>query len=350
AAQIDSLVRSLPGQYGTLVGERGVRLSGGERQRIAIARAILKNPPILVLDEATAALDTRSERAIQNELDRLAHDRTTLLIAHRLSTVVDADEILVMEHGRVVERGTHGELLAKAGVYSQMWDLQQQQRDLELAAQRLALQPLNLGAMVVDVIDGLRGAFEDRGIKLYVSIVPEPIRVTADLAGLHEAIWNAAAHMIELIGPSGSLELRLERRGSDAWLGMRGAVAPNWTEATTDRDAGKPALDLAATEALLARSGGRFQWTQDDTRVRVSFEMPLRAPGTAPAGMPIPAKLPPLDGIAVACVDRDDRARELLREVLAARGVDVRTFASGNDALAWFAATPFEQWPQVILC
>src|SRR5690606_1831952 len=231
-----------------------------------------------------------------DELDRLAHNRTTLLIAHRLSTVVDADEILVMEHGRVVERGTHGELLAKAGVYSQMWDLQQQQRDLELAAQRLALQPLNLGAMVVDVIDGLRRAFEDRGIKLYVSIEPEPIRVTADLAGLHEAIWKAAAHMIELIGPSGSLELRLERRGAEAWLGMRGAVAAGGAEGSAGHDDRKPMLDVAAAEGLHARSGGRFQWSQDDATARMRFEMPLRAVEAAPAGTPLPGRLPRLEG------------------------------------------------------
>jgi ATP-binding cassette subfamily B protein len=349
AAQIDALVRSLPDRYDTLVGERGVKLSGGERQRIAIARAILKYPPILVLDEATAALDTRSERAIQNELERLARNRTTLLIAHRLSTVVDADEILVMEHGRIVERGTHGELLARGGVYAQMWDLQQQQRDLELTARRLALQPLNLGTMVIDVLDGLRGLFEKRGIKLYVSIEPEPIRVTAELAVLHEAIWNAVARMVEFVGPAGSLELRLERRGSRAWLGMRGTLGEPWVdEAGGDRP--KPPLDVPATEAMLAGLGGRFHWEIADATASVAFEIPLRAIGPGTPGSALPSGLPRLEGVSVACIDRDEQARELLHELLVPRGIRILPFASGDEALAWFAATLVDEWPQVLLC
>lgn len=350
AAQIDGLVRSLPDKYDTLVGERGVKLSGGERQRIAIARAILKNPPILVLDEATAALDTRSERAIQNELERLARNRSTLLIAHRLSTVVDADEILVMEHGRIVERGTHGELLAGAGVYAQMWDLQQQQQDLERAEKRLALQPLNLGTMVVDVLDGLRPVFEERGIKLYVSIEPEPIRVTAELAALHEAIWAAAAYMADLVGRGGSLELRLERQGSRARLGMRGAVDPRWPQPEHDEAFRTPRLDVASTEALLGGLGGRFRLSQDEVTAGVLFEMPLRAVNTASNETPLRGSLPSLKGVSVACIDRDDEARELVRDVLVPQGVDFRPFSSGDAALAWLAATPVERWPHVLLC
>ncbi len=124
AAHVHDFIESLPLKYDTPAGERGVQLSGGERQRIAIARAILKDPPILIFDEATSALDSQSERAIQDELDRLSHNRTALVIAHRLSTVVDADEILVLEHGRIVERGTHADLLRLGGVYAQLWRLQ----------------------------------------------------------------------------------------------------------------------------------------------------------------------------------------------------------------------------------
>ena len=118
AAQIHELVTSLPEGYETVVGERGYRFSGGEKQRIAIARTILRNPPVLVLDEATSSLDTRTEHEVQEALDRLAEGRTTITIAHRLSTVRDADQIIVLDHGEIVERGTHDELLAEGGAYS----------------------------------------------------------------------------------------------------------------------------------------------------------------------------------------------------------------------------------------
>ena len=115
----------MPDKYDTRVGERGLKLSGGEKQRVAIARALLKNPPILIFDEATSALDSKTEKAIQAELELAAIGRTTLVIAHRLSTVMYADEILVLDQGRIVERGSHQDLLAREGTYTQMWALQQ---------------------------------------------------------------------------------------------------------------------------------------------------------------------------------------------------------------------------------
>ena len=125
AARIHDFIVSTPGGYDTTVGERGLKLSGGEKQRVAIARTLLKNPPILIFDEATSALDSANERAIQAELTSVAQDKTTLVVAHRLSTVVDAHEILVMEQGHIVERGTHVQLLAQGGRYARMWALQQ---------------------------------------------------------------------------------------------------------------------------------------------------------------------------------------------------------------------------------
>ncbi|WMS42321.1 ABC transporter ATP-binding protein/permease [Acuticoccus sp. MNP-M23] len=128
-AQIGDFIRALPNGFATEVGERGLKLSGGEKQRVAIARTILKAPPILILDEATSALDTRTEEEIQTALDEVAQGRTTLLIAHRLSTVVNADQIIVVEAGRIVERGTHQALVDKGGLYHEMWE--RQRRDAE---------------------------------------------------------------------------------------------------------------------------------------------------------------------------------------------------------------------------
>jgi ATP-binding cassette subfamily B protein len=131
AARLDQFIDSLPEGYDTVVGERGLKLSGGEKQRVAIARAILKNPPILVFDEATSSLDTATEQAIGQELARISENRTTLVIAHRLSTVVDADEILVLDGGRIVERGSHTALLAADGRYAAMWRLQLREQTSE---------------------------------------------------------------------------------------------------------------------------------------------------------------------------------------------------------------------------
>ena len=131
AAHIHHFIASLPLGYESMVGERGLKLSGGEKQRVAIARAILKNPAILIFDEATSALDSKSEKAIQSELRAIAQNRTTLVIAHRLSTVVDADQILVMDQGKIVERGTHRELLAQNRLYAQMWNLQKQEEHVQ---------------------------------------------------------------------------------------------------------------------------------------------------------------------------------------------------------------------------
>jgi ABC-type transport system involved in Fe-S cluster assembly fused permease/ATPase subunit len=138
AASIHDFIESLPDGYATMVGERGLKLSGGEKQRVAIARTLLKNPAILIFDEATSALDSKAEQAIQAQLKEIAKNRTTLVIAHRLSTVADAQQILVLDHGRIVERGTHYALLAAHGLYAQMWERQQARQDEELASLALA--------------------------------------------------------------------------------------------------------------------------------------------------------------------------------------------------------------------
>jgi ATP-binding cassette subfamily B protein len=135
-ASIHDFIQSLPQGYDTMVGERGLKLSGGEKQRVAIARTLLKDPQLLILDEATSALDSRTEAAIQETLGRLAERRTTIIVAHRLSTIVHADEIVVMDKGRIVERGTHASLVAEGGLYAEMWARQQaEQREAEEAAE-----------------------------------------------------------------------------------------------------------------------------------------------------------------------------------------------------------------------
>ncbi len=134
-AQIDGFIRELPDGYQSMVGERGLKLSGGEKQRVAIARTILKSPPILMLDEATSALDSHTEKEIQDAFDRVAQNRTTLVIAHRLSTIVHADNIIVLDNGRIVEQGRHTDLLERNGLYASMW---RRQREAEAARERLA--------------------------------------------------------------------------------------------------------------------------------------------------------------------------------------------------------------------
>jgi ATP-binding cassette, subfamily B, heavy metal transporter len=140
-AQIDKFIRELPQGYESMVGERGLKLSGGEKQRVAIARTLLKNPPILLLDEATSALDTHTEREIQSALKVVEKNRTTLVIAHRLSTVVDADEILVLDRGQIVERGRHADLVARGGAYAAMWNKQKEAAEVRERLEAVASDP-----------------------------------------------------------------------------------------------------------------------------------------------------------------------------------------------------------------
>jgi len=347
AAQLNEFIERLPDHYDTRVGERGVRLSGGERQRIAIARAILKDPRIIVFDEATSALDTRSERAIQTELTRLAQGRTSIVIAHRLSTVVDADWILVMEHGRVVEQGTHRELLAREGVYSKMWSLQWQQGELEHAQRKLTARSVSLAALTAGVIDALHDELAAHRVTLYPVLTDTDLRVTGDPSVLQPLIAELCRDEIVQAKPGQRIELRVERHDNYAWVSVLGM-------------GDKPAeLSQAAArhmEETLAAAGGGFTLTPLGGRLAYVAMLPLRpvadsdAPAPATQGPDVVDRAMPLDGLFVMAIDDQEDARDALEAVLSASGARVRLAASGDEALAWLANTPTQQWPHALVC
>ena len=362
AAHVHEFISGLPEQYETLVGERGVKLSGGEKQRIAIARAILKNPPILVFDEATSALDTRTERAIQDELDRLARERTTLVIAHRLSTVVDADEILVLEHGRVVERGTHEALLRGDGLYAQMWRLQRQQQELEQAERVLALQPINLVALVAGIIDGLQPVIEARAVHLFTAFAAEPARITGDPSGLQQALWALVEQAVAASPAGGRMELRIERIGTRVRLTLLHNTLPGQGAGQVAPPARPDRLDAVAIEALVVQQGGTLQRHAGARGVSsVALEFALRA---APDAMPAPARAlleehpeavppppaAPIAGLRVAVIDSNDETRTRIEGWLHEAGALSRGFAAGAEALAWLGALPRDEWPDLVVC
>src|SRR6202035_3078599 len=226
-ARIHDFIAALPDGYDSMVGERGLKLSGGEKQRVAIARVILKSPRILVFDEATSALDTKTEREIQASLAEVAAGHTTLLIAHRLSTVVDADQILVLEDGRIVERGGHRELLARGGVYAAMWARQQEaaRREAALAAHRRvrsARPPLPHARPAPAPADDLAAALrsgERRALSRAVTLVESSRPDHRDEAErLIETIlpWTGGATRIGISGPPGAGKSTfIERFGLD---------------------------------------------------------------------------------------------------------------------------------------
>jgi ATP-binding cassette subfamily B protein len=340
AAQLDGFIERLPDHYETRVGERGVRLSGGERQRIAIARAILKNPRIIVFDEATSALDTRSERAIQNELDRLAEGRTSIVIAHRLSTVVDSDWILVMEHGRIVEQGQHDELLALDGVYARMWSLQWQQGELEHAQRKVSAQAVGLDALISGVVDALHEEIAARGVNLYTVMTEPGLRVSGDASVLQQIVAELCRVQIGAAARGERVELRVFREGNHANLTVMG-------QRTTPVELSPQ--QMRRLETALVETGGRFTVGYIDRHVAYVATMPLRPVVDEPQTT-ASSDDNALSGITVMVLDDQEEARDALEAVLESVGAHVVLCGSGDDALGRLRGLPSAQWPDVLLC
>ncbi len=371
AAQVHEFIASLPLQYDTVVGERGTKLSGGERQRIAIARALLKNPPLLIFDEATSALDTRAERAIQAELDRIARGRTTLIIAHRLSTIVDADHIVVMDKGRIVESGRHEALLAHDGLYAQLWNLQWQQREFERLERRLARQPVNLAVLLAGTIDALRAPIEARRIALYTDIDASNASVSGDPGVLAQVLYALGEQAVRATPDGGRIEIRLQRNDTHAGItftdGRNAPVAPlppqrrPLRQSRVEPDDAEP-VDPLQIRTTVERQGGRFEVVLPGAThgMRSIVELPLQAlalpPAPAPHAPHSPAadgERPPaplLSGLRVMCIDDDDDALQALQAMLELEGAQVQPYRSGAAALAWLEQHASGAWPRLLLC
>jgi ATP-binding cassette, subfamily B, bacterial len=353
AARVHDFVVALPGQYETVVGERGLKLSGGEKQRIAIARAILKNPPIIIFDEATSALDARAEQAIQAELDSIAQNRTTLVIAHRMSTIVGADEILVLEHGRVVERGAHHSLLEQGGIYAQMWSVQQQQRKLEHAQGRIALQPINLANVVAGVIDALRREVANRNINLYAVISAEA-RLLGDPGLIQQAVWEICADAVQAMAPGGRLEIRVDRSDTEARLtvtdtGGAAGDAPAWRGAAMARSS-----SALRARALAEQHGGHLVFVRIADVPGGSYVMtlPMRTPPPLVEAPKLEATMGEVEasdlaGIRAMLIDHDpDRG---VLEALHSHGAQVQVQGSAAAAFAMLQLLDYEAWPDVLI-
>jgi ATP-binding cassette, subfamily B, bacterial len=354
AANVHDFVEALPDGYATMVGERGLKLSGGEKQRIAIARAILKDPPILVLDEATSALDSRSERAIRVSLEKLAEPRTTLVIAHRLSTIVNADEILVLEAGRIVERGRHAQLLERQGLYAQMWSLQRQERELRRSKHRATLAPVNLVSLVTDAIGTVRAEIDAKGLNLYTTL-GDVGAVTGDASVLQEVVSDLVEHAVRVSERGDRVEIDLGRAGNEVRLLVSGTHEGKAAQAGPGHANGHR-FDPAVLRTALEENHGQLSIAREPSGgTSYIVTLPVRAIAPPAELERQPGPEPSQAGAALAgrrllIVDDDEDAREALSLLLKMCGAEVEALDSAHAVLDYLRGRPSARWPDLMIC